>query len=74
MSGSRSAYARDRIHQQWIDRELDGKDMDSDETREVTVLPGHCPTCGLDYELARMLTGRREESDHCALCEQEEGR
>jgi len=41
--------------------------------KEATVLPGHCPNCSLEYGLARRLTGRREESDLCAMCEAEEG-
>jgi hypothetical protein len=39
---------------------------------EITVPPGHCPNCSLEYHLARMLAGRREVSDFCALCEIEE--
>lgn len=46
-------------------------EVEEEDSELRTVAPGHCPVCSLDYELARMLTGRREESDKCSMCEQE---
>ena len=83
MSRGHATYARDRVaFEEWLrDRQVwppkrvrePRPEREYDLERELVVPPGHCPQCSLEYRLARRLTGRREESDKCSLCEIEEG-